>query len=223
MPRVKVEKKDSRQKTKAEFIGKVFNEKAEFVKEQILPEKIFGVKVQKKQLAVAVRIYLANKRFGLADTKTRGEIRGGGRKPWKEKGTGRARQGSIRAPHWRGGGIIFGPTPKSFVLKMPKKIQSLNLKMALSMKAKNNQVSILNAENKFFNKTKTANNLLQSIYPKDIKSKTLIVYSDENKETIKYFFNLKNVFVENVKNLNALLVLNNKNILFFKEAIEYYG
>ncbi len=100
-----------------------------------LPEEIFGIEPNVPVMHQALVRQLANARLGTHDTKTRGEVSGGGRKPWRQKGTGRARQGSTRAPHWRKGGTVFGPTPRSYEQRMPRKMRRLALRSALSMKA----------------------------------------------------------------------------------------
>lgn len=100
-----------------------------------LPEEIFGIEPNVPVMHQALVRQLANARLGTHDTKTRGEVSGGGRKPWRQKGTGRARQGSTRAPHWRKGGTVFGPTPRSYRQRMPKKMRRLALRSALSVKA----------------------------------------------------------------------------------------
>ncbi len=105
-----------------------------------LPESVFGVEPNVALMHQAVRTEEANRRQGTADTRTRGEVRGGGRKPWRQKGTGRARQGSIRAPHWRHGGIVFGPHPRSYALDLPKEMRRGALRSALSAKVADGEV-----------------------------------------------------------------------------------
>ncbi|RME81722.1 MAG: 50S ribosomal protein L4 [Caldilineae bacterium] len=108
-----------------------------------LPDSIFGAEINTAVMHQALVRQLANQRLGTHKTKTRSEVRGGGRKPWRQKGTGRARQGSIRAPHWRGGGTVFGPQPRSYRKKMPRKMRRLALRSALSAKARERQVVVL--------------------------------------------------------------------------------
>src|SRR5712692_3830756 len=110
-----------------------------------LPEAVFGVKPNLALMHQAVTTEEANQRQGTADTKTRGEVRGGGKKPWRQKGTGRARQGSTRAPHWRGGGIVFGPTPRSHHLDMPRKMRRLAMRSALSGKLRDGELLVLDS------------------------------------------------------------------------------
>lgn len=121
----------------------VFNIQKEKVGEVDLKEEIFGVDVYPPVLHEVVTWQRACRRSGAASTKTRGEVRGGGRKPWRQKGTGRARVGSIRSPIWKGGGTVFGPKPRSYAYTLPKKVRRLALKMALSSKLKNGQLVVL--------------------------------------------------------------------------------
>ncbi|OGL87355.1 50S ribosomal protein L4 [Candidatus Uhrbacteria bacterium RIFCSPLOWO2_02_FULL_48_12] len=123
---------------------KIYNQKGVEVGEKVLNEKVFGLKPQPVLVEQAVAAERANARQVLAHTKTKGEVRGGGRKPWKQKGTGRARQGSIRAPQWRGGGVVFGPRKdRNYAVKINKKMKRLALLMALSDKAANNRLVVL--------------------------------------------------------------------------------
>jgi large subunit ribosomal protein L4 len=121
----------------------VYNVKREKVGELTLKDDIFGVEVYPPILHEVVTWQRAKRRAGTACTKTRGEVSGGGRKPWRQKGTGRARAGSIRSPLWRGGGTVFGPKPRSYDYTLPKKVRRLALKMALSSKVANGQLVIL--------------------------------------------------------------------------------
>ena len=121
------------------------NMSGEVVGQIELSEDIFGVPVNVPVMHQAFIRQLANARLGTADTKTRGEVRGGGRKPWRQKGTGRARQGSTRAPHWRKGGVVFGPHPRSYEQDMPRKMRRLALRSALSSKVADERIIVLDA------------------------------------------------------------------------------
>lgn len=123
----------------------VFNHAGDTIGQLDLRDDIFGIKPNQSVMHQALLRQLANARHGTADTKTRGEVAGGGRKPWRQKGTGRARQGSTRAPHWKGGGVVFGPHPRSYAQRMPKKMRHLALKSALSVKAAAEQIRVLDA------------------------------------------------------------------------------
>src|SRR5437667_2064108 len=119
---------------------KLYNMDGKDIGELSLPDSVFGVEPSIPLIHQAVTTEEANSRQGTADTKTRGEIRGGGRKPWRQKGTGRARQGSTRAPHWRHGGVVFGPHPRSYVKALPKKMRHGALRSALSAKVADGEV-----------------------------------------------------------------------------------
>ena len=108
-----------------------------------LPDEIFNIEPNQTVMHQALVRQLANQRQGTHKTKTRGQVRGGGRKPWRQKGTGRARQGTIRAPHWRGGGVVFGPSPRSYTQRMPRKMRRLALRSALSVKAGSQHLVVL--------------------------------------------------------------------------------
>lgn len=121
----------------------LYNQAGDEIDQIELRDDIFGIEPNKAVMHQAYLRQLANARQGTADTKTRGQVRGGGKKPWKQKGTGRARQGSTRAPHWKGGGVVFGPHPRSYEQKMPRKMRHLALKSALAAKAQENQIKVI--------------------------------------------------------------------------------
>ena len=121
----------------------LYNQQGAQVGEIVLNETIFGIEPHKQAMFDAVIMQRASMRQGTHKTKTRTEVRGGGRKPWKQKGTGRARQGSIRATQWRGGGTVFGPTPRSYEVKVNRKVRQLGLKSALSYKLQSNDLVVL--------------------------------------------------------------------------------
>ncbi|MEX2104424.1 MAG: 50S ribosomal protein L4, partial [Bacilli bacterium] len=131
----------------------VFNAAGSQVGEIELSDAVFGIKPNEAVLHDAIVMQRASLRRGTHDTKGRSEVRGGGRKPWKQKGTGRARQGSIRSPQWVGGGIVFGPTPRSYSYKLPKKVRRLAMRSALSSKVIANEIIVLDELS--FNQPKT--------------------------------------------------------------------
>lgn len=182
-----------------------------------LPKEIFGIKPNKELLAQAVRVYLANQRLGTASTKGRGEVRGGGRKPWKQKGTGRARIGSIRAPHWRGGGVVFGPHPKDYSLSFPKKMKKAALISALSDKFTQKGILVLNEINFKEPKTKEAAKMFRDL---DIKGKTMVIMPEFKEKEILSLRNLPKIKSVRMAELNTYEVLNYKKLLFTKETIE---
>jgi large subunit ribosomal protein L4 len=141
----------------------VYNIQGEQVSEVELRDDIFAAPVNPGLMHQAFVRQMANARLGTHKTKTRGEVRGGGRKPWRQKGTGRARQGSIRAPQWQGGGIVFGPQPRSYRQKMPRKMRRQALRSALSVKAAESQVRLLDALEMAEPKTKEMVGILEKL------------------------------------------------------------
>jgi large subunit ribosomal protein L4 len=141
----------------------VYNIQGEQVSETELHDDIFAAPINQALMHQALMRQLANARLGTHKAKTRGEVSGGGRKPWRQKGTGRARQGSIRAPHWRGGGIVFGPTPRSYEQKMPRKMRRQALRSALSVKVAGAQVVLLDALQMAEPKTKEIRGMLHNL------------------------------------------------------------
>lgn len=181
-----------------------------------LEKEVFGVKPNKTLIAQAIRVYLANQRIGNAQTKTRAEVRGGGRKPWRQKGTGRARIGSIRAPHWRGGGVTHGPQMRDYSLDFPKKMKKAALISALSSKFDEKSLLILNKLDFKEAKTKEAAALVKNL---DLKGKfTLVTAKIETKES-RAVKNLKDAKLISVADLNTYEALNNKKLLLTKEAV----
>ena len=141
----------------------IYNTEGKEINTMKLDSAIFGDTINEACLYQVVNAYRANQRQGLAQTKTRGEVSGGGRKPWKQKGTGRARVGSIRSPLWRHGGVVFGPHPRDFSFTLPKKIKALALKAALYAKIKENNFIILDGIKMESSKTKVAAKVLSSL------------------------------------------------------------
>ena len=123
----------------------LYNVSGEQVGDIELEESIFGIEVNQHVLYEAVKNQLANKRQGTQSTKTRSEVRGGGRKPWRQKGTGRARQGSIRSPQWKGGGVVFAPKPRDHSYKLPRKVRQLAMRSALSSKVSSEEILVLDS------------------------------------------------------------------------------
>jgi large subunit ribosomal protein L4 len=165
----------------------VRNMSGEKVEEVELRDDIFAVPINEPVMHQALVRQLANARLGTHKTKTRGEVSGGGRKPWRQKGTGRARHGSIREPQWRGGGIVFGPRPRSYRQKMPKKMRRLALKSALSVKAADGQIMVLDALEMPEPKTKEMEAILDSL---EIYSTALILLPERNSNVEKSADNL---------------------------------
>lgn len=182
-----------------------------------LPSEIFGEAVNKNLLAQAVRVYQANKRQGNASTKTRGEVDGSTRKIYRQKGTGNARHGSVRAPIFVKGGIVHGPKPRDFSLEMPKKMRRKALFSALSAKLIDGEIKILADLSKIEPKTKGFVSALQKL--DSSKGKVLVVVPDSFENAKRAFGNLQNVSSSSGLRLNALEVIRNKQILISKESI----
>jgi len=184
-----------------------------------LPAEIFAVKENPALLAQAVRIYLANQRQGNASTKTRGEVQGSSRKIYRQKGTGRARHGSIRANVFRGGGIVFGPRPKDFSLKFPPKMKKSALFLSLTQKFQAKSIYVISPINEVENKTKKIVKTLENMQFTPEEEKIIIVVNDLSSNLKLATRNLKSTTVKKYTLLNALDILNNKKIVFDKEAL----
>lgn len=200
-------------------IVKVYNQEGKEVSELKLNEAIFGLPWNADLVHQAVRIALANKRQVLASTKDRSEISGGGRKPWRQKGTGRARHGSIRSPLWKGGGITFGPTKeRNFKLKINKKMARKAFLTALSTKAKDSELLVLDDLKLSAPKTKEMAKIMKN-FPQ--VKKGLLALAEKNEDIKKAGRNLPNLKIINVDNLNILDILKYKHLIFIKDGIEY--
>ncbi|CCY46360.1 50S ribosomal protein L4 bacterial/organelle [Firmicutes bacterium CAG:822] len=195
----------------------VINVKGEKVSDITLNENVFGIKPNDAVLYDAITLAQASQRQGTADTKTRSEVSGGGRKPWRQKGTGRARQGSTRAPHWYHGGIVFGPHPRTYGKKMNRKERVLALKSALSYKVKENEIIILDELNVKTPKTKDMIKLLN-----DIKApkKTLIVVDELTDNLILATRNIPKVELLEASEINVLDIIGADGLVITKKAVE---
>lgn len=184
-----------------------------------LPPEIFGDRVNKKLLAQAVRVYLANKRQGNAHTKTRGEVDGSTRKIYRQKGTGKARHGSLRAPIFVKGGIVHGPRNRDFSLELPKKMRRKALFSALSAKLIDGQIRVLSGFESLSPKTKNFVEVLNNLTIDEKKRKLLLVTPDNFDNLKRASRNLTGISSTSAKRLNALVVLSNKQLIFAKEAL----
>jgi large subunit ribosomal protein L4 len=193
----------------------IVNINKEKVGELDLQDAIFGVVVEGHLLHEVVTWQLACRRTGTASTKTRGEVRGGGRKPWRQKGTGRARVGSIRSPIWRGGGTIFGPKPRSYAYTLPKKVRRLALKMALSSKLANGQLVVLDSYPFEAPKTKDFVQVLQNF---DI-NKALFITPEENRVLELSARNVPHIQVMRPQGLNVYDILRYEHLVIFPPAL----
>ncbi|GIO22951.1 50S ribosomal protein L4 [Oceanobacillus sp. J11TS1] len=185
-----------------------------------LNDAVFGIEPNTHVLHEAVVMQRASLRQGTHDVKNRSEVRGGGRKPWRQKGTGRARQGSIRSPQWVGGGTVFGPTPRSYSYKLPKKVRRLALKSALSSKVKEEGLFVLEAITIDAPKTKEVINILNGL---KVEEKALIVLSENDETVARSANNLQNVKVLTVEELNILDLLTHDKLIITKDAAEKAG
>ncbi|CDZ99456.1 50S ribosomal protein L4 [Lysinibacillus sp. BF-4] len=182
-----------------------------------LNEAIFGIEPNEAVLFDAVIAQRASLRQGNHKVKNRSEVAGGGRKPWRQKGTGRARQGSIRSPQWRGGGVVFGPTPRSYSFKMPKKVRRLALKSALSTKVAEESFVVLDALTLAAPKTKDFTQVLKDL---SIEKKALFVTADLDENVALSARNIPGVTVITAAGINVLDLLGNDKVVFTKSAVE---
>ncbi len=181
-----------------------------------LCDDIFGIEVNTHVMYEAVKNYLANQRQGTQSAKTRAEVRGGGRKPWRQKGTGRARQGSIRAPQWKGGGVVFAPKPRDYSYKLPKKIKRLALKSALSSKVLNNEIIVLDTLALEQAKTKEMVKVLSNV---KASKKTLIVIPERDEKVVRAAHNIPGVKTAYVNTINVYDILNCDSFIITKDAV----
>ncbi|WP_416197342.1 MAG: 50S ribosomal protein L4 [Sporanaerobacter sp.] len=194
----------------------VYNLLGEQVGEIDLNDDIFGAEINEHAMYEVVKNHLANKRQGTQSAKTRAEVRGGGRKPWRQKGTGRARQGSIRAPHWTGGGVVFAPKPRDYSYSVPKKVKRVALKSALSSKVLENEIIVLDELNLSEPKTKEMVKILENI---KADKKALIVMDEKNENVIKSARNIPNVETTLVNTLNVYDILKYNSFIITKDAV----
>jgi large subunit ribosomal protein L4 len=202
----------------------IYNQKGEKIGQTKLPSEIFGVKINPDLIHQVVVGQMANRRKVIAHTKDRGEVRGGGRKPWRQKGTGRARHGSIRSPLWRGGGVTFGPRKERVFKKIiPKKMRRKALFMVLSAKAKENLLFLLDELKLEQPKTKLMKEILENLIGKKEKNKkefnALIALPKMDKNVILAARNLPKVETIQAKDLNCLDLLSFRYLVMPKEAL----
>ena len=195
----------------------VFDMKGKVVGSVQLSDNIFGIEPNETVLHEIVVNQLANKRQGTQSTLTRAQVSGGGRKPWRQKGTGHARQGSIRAPQWRHGGVVFAPKPRDYSYAVNKKEKRLALKSALSSKCKDGSVIVLDSVGLFEYKTKIIAEMLKALSISG--SKALMVLSDLKKEVIRSSRNIKGLKTSQVNTLNVYDILNAKHLVLEKESL----
>ncbi len=197
----------------------LLNQAGETLGEIALLDTVFGITPNEQALYDVVKAQRAAMRQGTHKTKTRSEVRGGGRKPWRQKGTGRARQGSIRSPQWVGGGVVFGPTPRDYTIKVNRKVRRLALKSVLSSKVVDNNLFVLDALSLETAKTK---DMIQVLNNLSLSGKVLIVL-DQNNETITLAArNIPGVTVKTVEQASVYEMLHATTLLTTQDAVKKY-
>ena len=196
---------------------KVYNQEGSEVKDLELNEAVFGIEPNKQALFDMVLLQRASLRQGTHKVKNRTEVSGGGKKPWRQKGTGRARQGSIRAPQWRGGGVVFGPTPRSYKFKLNRKVRRLALKSALSTKIIDNEFMALEAIKFDAPKTKEMVKVLANL---DTPTKTLIVVDEIDENVARSANNIPGVKLLDARRVNVYDILNSDKLIMTEAAIK---
>jgi large subunit ribosomal protein L4 len=182
-----------------------------------LIDELFGIEPNAHAMHQVVRMQRAAARSGTANTKTRSEVRGGGRKPWRQKGTGRARAGSIRAPHWKGGGTVFGPKPRDFSFKVPRKVRRLAFRSALSQAAKSDRVKVLEDFTLEVPSTQTGAEILGKL---SLDGKVMLIVEPDDVNVEKSFRNISTVETFLPGELNTYDLLRFDSLLFLRGALE---
>ncbi|KOR76392.1 50S ribosomal protein L4 [Paenibacillus solani] len=195
----------------------LYNVSGSQVGEVELNEAVFGIEPNTHVLHSAVLLQRASLRRGTHKVKGRSEVRGGGRKPWKQKGTGRARQGSIRSPQWKGGGVVFGPTPRSYTFKLPKKVRRLAIKSALSSKVMDNAIIVLDQLTLNAPKTKEFASILSNL---KVGRKALIVAPSYDDNVALSARNIPGVKFVAADGINVLDVMSYDQLIITKEAVQ---
>jgi large subunit ribosomal protein L4 len=197
-------------------VADVFDIKKKKVAEVDLNDAVFGAEVNEAIIYDVVKMQLASRRSGTASTKTRSDVRGGGKKPWRQKGTGRARAGTTRSPIWRGGGIVFGPHPRDYSYSIPKKVRKKALISALSMKFKENKMLIL----KDFPMEKISTRVFKSVVDLFSLKKALFVLDDNNEVLLKSSRNIKNVKMVRSEGINVYDILNHEHLILLEPSVK---
>ncbi|CAM2362341.1 50S ribosomal protein L4 [Listeria seeligeri] len=182
-----------------------------------LNDTVFGIEPNEKVVVDVILSQRASLRQGTHKVKNRSEVRGGGRKPWRQKGTGRARQGSIRSPQWRGGGVVFGPTPRSYAYKLPKKVRRLAIKSILSSKVNEEKLVVLEGLTFDAPKTKEFAAFLKNI---SVDTKALIVVASESENVELSARNLQGITVIPAESISVLEVAKHDKLIITKAAVE---
>ena len=193
----------------------VYNTEGKEVGKMELSDAIFGVEINEHLVHMAVVAQLANKRQGTQKAKTRSEVRGGGRKPWRQKGTGHARQGSIRAPQWTGGGVVFAPTPRDYTIRLNKKEKRFALKSALTSRVLENKLVVLEDLKMEAPKTKDMQNVLDNMK----LTKALIVLNDNDQNVILSARNIPQIETALTNTINVYDILKYDTVVLTKDAV----
>jgi len=195
----------------------LYNQSGSKVGDIELNDTVFGIEPNTHVMTEAVLMQRASLRQGNHKVKNRSEVRGGGRKPWRQKGTGRARQGSIRSPQWRGGGTVFGPVPRSYSYKLPKKVRRLAIKSALSSKVVEENILVLEALSFDAPKTKEFANVLKGL---SVDSKTLVITDGLDENVALSARNIPGVTVVPADGISVLDVIGHDKLVMTKSAVE---
>ena len=196
----------------------VKNQSGETVESINLNDAVFNVPMNRSLVHQAMVIYQANRRQGTHDTKTRSEVSGGGRKPWIQKHTGRARQGSTRSPQWRHGGVVFGPHPRSYRKSLPRRMRRHALRCVLSDKARNDRLVCLDSMDAIDGKTRSMQGLLERL---NVATSALIVTMDSDQAIVRAASNLKKIYTMPVNQLNAEALLAKDTLILTVEAARW--
>jgi len=194
----------------------VYNTSGSQVGEIELSDAVFGIEPNIHVLHSAVVMQQASLRRGTHKTKNRAEVSGGGRKPWRQKGTGRARQGSIRAPQWKGGGVVFGPQPRSYAFKLPRKVRRLAIKSALSGKVRDSEIIVLDELRMATPKTKEFAQILKNL---NVDRKALVVSAEYDDNVALSARNIPGVKFISATGINVLDLLNHDKLVITKDAV----
>lgn len=194
----------------------MLNMEGKSIQEVELKEDIFNIEVNEHAVYLVVKNILANRRQGTQSAKTRAEVRGGGRKPWRQKGTGRARQGSIRSPQWKSGGVVFAPKPRDYSYTTPKKVRRLALRSVLTSKVQENELILVDALKLEEAKTKA---MVQALKALKAAKKSLILVGEGNESVARAAKNIAGVKVLNIQNINVYDLLKYDSLILDQEAL----
>lgn len=194
----------------------VFDQSGKKISQLNLNDEVFGIEPNEQALYDVVKAQRAAMRQGTHKVKTRSEVAGGGRKPWRQKGTGRARQGSIRSPQWRGGGVVFGPQPRDYYMKVNRKVRRLALRSALSLKVSEKSLTIIDTFSLETAKTKSMVGILANL---KVEGKTLIVVDSIDPNVLLSARNIEGVELTTSEQASVFEIMNAKNLLVTQAAV----